>query len=101
MVTSYAGLTRVCIDLRTFNRWIAGSSSVRGRASGRARWRRRYFKEQRLLERRQIVFDRPPDNRGINALVVVPQNVADTGDIRPAHGLVLRFQVAAEVATGF
>jgi hypothetical protein len=33
--------------------------------------------------------------------VVVPQNVPDTGDIRPAYGLVLRFQVTVEVAAGF
>jgi len=58
-------------------------------------------REQRLLEWWQIVFDCFPDNRGVNALIVVPQNVAYSGDIFPAHVLVLGFQVTAEMPAGF
>jgi hypothetical protein len=58
-------------------------------------------REQRGLEWRQIVFDRPPNDRSVDALVVVPQNVADAGNILPADILVLRFLVAAEMTAGF
>jgi hypothetical protein len=57
-------------------------------------------REQCRFERRQIVFDGLPNDRGINALIVVPQDVAYPGDILPANILVLRFRVGAEMAAG-
>src|SRR6267154_4574498 len=57
--------------------------------------------QQRLLERRQIVFHRVPDNLAIYPLILVAQDVADTGDVLPAHVLMLRFEFTAEVAASF
>jgi len=53
------------------------------------------------LERRQIVLYCLPDDRGVNALVVVAQDVANAGKVLPADILMLRFQIAAEMAAGF
>ena len=57
--------------------------------------------QQRFLECRQIVFHGVPDNLAVYPLILVAQDVADTGDVLPAHILVLRFELAAEVAAGF
>jgi hypothetical protein len=50
-----------------------------------------------LLELRQVVFDRPPDDLAVHTLVVVTQNVTDAGNVLPSNILVGRFQLMTEV----
>lgn len=57
--------------------------------------------KQRNLERRQIVLHGFPDNRGVDTRIIVPQNIAYSGNILPTNILVLGFQVAAKMPTGF
>lgn len=50
-----------------------------------------------LLELRQVVFDRSPDDLAVHTLVVVTQNVTDAGNVLPSNILVGRFQLMTKV----
>src|SRR4029078_9106286 len=57
--------------------------------------------QQRFLERRQIVFHGVPDNLAVNPLILMSQDVANAGYVLPAHILMLRLKLAAEMTASF
>jgi hypothetical protein len=57
--------------------------------------------QEGLLERRKIIFHRPPDDLAIDTLIFMPQDIADACDVFPANVLVRRLQLAAKMPAGF
>jgi hypothetical protein len=72
----------------------------------------RYFKEAFIASNASLsggksfltalqIIAASTNNSGINALIFVAENIADTCDVLPTHAIVLRLQIAAEMTTGF
>ena len=58
-------------------------------------------REQRCLQGWQVVLDGLPDDRRVNTLVFVPENVANACDILPPDIAVPNFQLIGEVTASF
>jgi hypothetical protein len=70
----------------------------RGTGDGLLLSQRSLDRQQCFLEYRQIVLRGVPDNLTVNPLILVAQDVSDTGDVSPTHLFVLRFVFTANMA---
>jgi hypothetical protein len=80
--------------------WCSAASDSIAFPSLFAALERSLYFQQGLLKGWQVVLYRLPNDLAVNALILMPKDIADAGDVLPTNFLVRRLQLAGKMAAG-